>query len=414
MSRTENGQARSLESVRAVVDRLRARRDEIAQAIYAHIQEVVPNTVGGRDPTYQAGMLAAVTAVLDYCLEAIEHGPAWSEPIPVEAGAQARRAARAGVSVGAVLRRYVAGHRRLGEFVAEETTRLGFSSNESALHHIRRTQEALLERLTAAIEHEYDQERQRIGRSPEQRRVELVRRLLDGESVRRADLADLGYDLDAWHVGVIATGVRATEALEILKADDHQLLPVSNSEETVWAWLGGQRELAHADMERLRLDSEPTGVSLAVGEPARGIEGWRETHHQAQEALQVVLLGRQKRARYADIAVLTPWLEDPDRARSLIELYLSPLEDLKDGGAVSRQMLRAYFQAGRIVSAAACQLGVDRRTLAYRLRTTEECLGYQLEARLPALEIALRLHDLLNGQDCTNWKKSAPRISTLA
>ena len=396
-----------------MVNRLRARRDEIAQEIYAHIQEAVPDTVGGRDPTYQDGLLAAITAILDYCLKAIEHGPAWSEPIPVEAARQARRAACAGVSMGAVLRRYVAGHRRLGEFVAEETTRLGFSSNESALHHIRRTQEALLEHLTAAIEHEYNQERQRIARSPEQRRVELVRRLLDGESVRRTELAVLSYEFDAWHVGVIATGVRATEALEILKADDHQLMPVSNSEETVWAWLGGQREFARADMERL-LDSQPTGISLAVGESARGIEGWRETHHQAQKALQVVLLGRQKRARYADIAVLTPWLEDPDRARSLIELYLSPLEDQKDRGAVSRQTLRAYFQAGRIVSAAACQLGVDRRTLAYRLRTIEERLGYQLEARLTALEIALRLHDLLNGQDCTIWKNPAPRISTLA
>jgi len=128
----------------------------------------------------------------------------------------------------------------------------------------------------------------------------------------------------------------------------------------------------------------------------------------------VVLLGREKRARYADIAVLTPWLQDPDRARSLIELYLSPLENQKDGGAVSREALRAYFEAGRNVSAAACQLGIDRRTLAYRLRATEECLGYQLDTHLAGLWVALRLHDLLNGQDCTNWKISAPRISTLA
>jgi len=397
-----------------VVDRLRSRRDEIAQAIYARIQQAVPDTGGGRDAAYQAGMLAAVTAVLDYCLRAIEHGPAWSEPIPVEAAAQARRATRAGVSVGAVLRRYVAGHHRLGEFIAEETTRLGFSNNEPALHHIRKTQQELLEHLTAAIEHEYDQERQRIARSPEQRRVELVQRLLDGEPVTRTELAELGYKFDAWHVGMIATGPRATEALEILRADDHQLLQVWNSEETVWFWLGGQRKLTHADMERLRLSSELAGVSLAVGEPVRGVEGWRETHQQAQEALQVVLLGRQKRARYADIAVLTPWLQDPDRARSLIELYLSPLESQKDGGAVSRQALRAYFEAGRIVSAAACQLGIDRRTLAYRLSATEECLGYQLDTHLAGLWVALRLHDLLNGQDCTNWKTSAPPISTLA
>jgi DNA-binding PucR family transcriptional regulator len=379
-----------------VVDRLRARRDEIAQAIYDRLQEAVPDTVGGRDPAYQAGMLAAIAAVLDYSLEAIEQGPARPAPIPVEAAAQARRAARAGVSAGAVLRRYVAGHGLLGKFVAEETARLGLSSNEPALLHISSTHDALLGHFTAAIEREHDHEREQIARSPEQRRVELVQRLLlDGESVSRAELGDLRYRFDAWHVAVIATGAGAREALEIVKADDRQFLPIFHGEETVWAWLGGQRRPAHADMERMRLDSEPAGVSLALGEPATGLQGWRETHEQAQEALQVALLARQKRARYADIAVLMPFVQNPDRGRSFVELYLLPLNGQKDGGAALRQTLRAYLEADRNASSAARRLGIDRRTLTHRLDTIEERLGYKLAARKPELEIALRLHDLL-------------------
>lgn len=410
MPRTETSQARSIASVRAVVARLRSRHDEIASAINARMQEAVPDPVGGRDATYQAGMLAAVTAVLDYCLEAIENGPTWSEPIPVEAATQARRAARAGVSAGAVLRRYVAGHRRLGEFVTEETARLGVWSSEPALHLVRRTQEALLEHLTAAIEHEHDQERRRIARSPEQRRVELVRRLLDGASVGRAELADLGYRFDAWHVGVIAGGVGARSALESLKAD-RQLLPVSSGEETVWAWMGGQRRFTHADMDCMRLDPVP-GVSLAVGEPARGIEGWRQTHQQAQQALQVALIGSQAHTRYADIALLTPWLEDPDRGRALVELYLSPLENQKDGGAGSRQTLCSYLETERNVSSAARRLSIDRRTLANRLATIEDCLGYKLDARKSELEIALRLHELLKMHNAV--QSPTPRLPTLA
>ncbi len=396
-----------------VVDGLRARRAEIADAIHVHIREAVPDAVGERGSAYQAGALAAIGAVLDDGLKAIEHGSGWSEPIPADAAAQIRRAVRAGLGLGVVLRCYLAGHSRLSEFVEEEIERSGPADHAAVLHRIRRTLGALLESLTAAVEQEYERERQRIARSPEQRRLELVRRLLDAETVSRAELAGLGYRFDTWHVGVIATGGGARAALERLQTDS-QLLMVSQDEDTVWAWLGAQRKLTHAEMERLRLDYEHAEVSLALGEPAQGLPGWRETHEQAQQVQQVVLRWRQTRARYADIALLTPWLEEPERARVLVDLYLSPLADQKDGGVVSREALRAYFEAGRVVAAAASQLGVDRRTLAYRLRTVEECLGYPLDARLAELWAALQLHDLLQKQECTNWKNPIHRTSTLA
>jgi hypothetical protein len=325
----------------------------------------------------------------------VEHGPAPPCPIPPEAAAQARRAAHAGVSSGAVLRRYIAGHGRLGEFVTEETARAGLASNAPALRHISRTHDALLGHFTAAIEHEHEHERHKILRSPEQRRLGLVQRLLDGDSLSPAALAELPYRFDAWHVGMIATGPNATAAVEALRAG-RQLLAVPNGEETVSAWLGGQRRPAHADMERMRLDGETDGVALALGEPAKGIGGWRETHEQAQEALQIALFGRQHRARFLDIAVLMPFVKDPDRGRSLVELYLSPLNSQKDRGAALCQTLRAYLEADRNASSAARTLGIDRRTLISRIGTIEERLGYKLDARKPELEIALRLRDLLN------------------
>ena len=369
----ENGRPPSLESVRALVDRLRARHAEIARAIYDRLREAVPDSVGARDLTYQAGALAAVNAVLSYSFDVIEHGPGWSVPIPPDAVSQARRAARAGVSQGAVLRRYLAGHARLGEFVAEETTRIGLARTAPALLEISRTRETLLEYLTAAIEHEYDQEHQRIAHSPEHRRAELVRRLLDGDPVARSEPAGLCYPVDTWHVGVIATGASAKDALGRLKAN-RQLLSVPQSDETVWAWLGGQQQLTHADIERVYSDSESGDVLLAIGEPGRGIEGWRRTHHQAQQAHRVALLAPQPLTRYADIALLMPWLEELDEARALIDLYLSPLHRLKDGGAASRRVMRAYFETARNVSAAARKLGLERRTLAYRLQAIEDCL----------------------------------------
>jgi DNA-binding PucR family transcriptional regulator len=221
-----------------------------------------------------------------------------------------------------------------------------------------------------------------------------VRRLLNYEPVGNSELAHLRYTLDGWHLGVIVTGVSPRDALESLKAD-RQLLPVPQGDETVWAWLGARQQLTDADVKRLCSNDEPAGVSLAVGEPARGIEGWRQTHHQAQQALRVGVLTGRSRTRYADVALLAPWLEDSDRGQALVDLYLSPLDRQGDRGRISLQTLHAYHEASWNVSSAARKLGIDRRTLNYRLGTIEERLGYKLDARKAELAVALRLHALL-------------------
>ncbi len=241
MSVGELGGAKARGELRAtIVARLRARRPEIVQAIHAHILEAVPDLTGGRDLAYQAGLLAAVSAVLDFGLEAIEQDSTCPGSIPPEAGVQVRRAARAGVEPGTVIRRYVAGHGRLGEFIAEEAERAGLSGDGAALHNLRRTQETLLERLLAAIEREHVEERERMTRLPDQHRTKIVQRLLAEKHVEFAELAELGYDLHAsWHLGVIATGTGIQDALGCVKTRlGCEVLPAPCDDGTIWAWLG--------------------------------------------------------------------------------------------------------------------------------------------------------------------------------
>jgi DNA-binding PucR family transcriptional regulator len=389
--------ARSHAGIRVeMVERLRARHSEIAQAIYVRIREAVPDPVGGRDRAYQAGMLAAVTAVLGCCLEAIEHGPAWAGPIPAEAVAQAHRAARASVSLGAVLRRYVAGHRRLGEFVEEETEHIGLSSNGPALHHIRRTQEALLEHLTAAIEREYNQERQRAARSP---RHAVVQRLLAGVPVDPTELHTLGYELDAWHLCAIVTGRNAEKAVRRLAvAHGRELLPVACGGE-MWAWLGGQCKFTITGIEHVLSAKDYTDVSVAIGEVARGIEGWRLTHREAEAAQQVARYRPCRLTRYLDVAPEANALQDEALASSLIETHLSPLDDMRIGGQIARRTLRALFDTEHNVSSAAHRLDVDRSTVHRRRNEIEQRLGCRLHEHQVNIEIALRVEELLKRRD---------------
>jgi hypothetical protein len=387
-----------VEDARGVVERLRARRVELVQAIFARVRAGVFGGVGVEDAEYVAGLRTAVAAAVEYGLQGIERGEEWAGPIPVAVLEQARRAARAGVSLDMVLRRYVLGHTLLGEFVMEEVARGARDrvapAERGALRGLLRAQAVVLDRLLEAITGEYGNELIRVGLLPEQRRMERVRRLLDGCA---PEGSQLGYELEGWHVAVIArgsTGLR--EALCALAAGlDRRLLCVEYGEATFWAWLGGQRRLEMSALERAMADDFPTGVSLVVGEPACGLAGWRLTHQQAQAALVVALRRPRRFTRYADVVLLAAALRDEALGRALIEIYLAPMEDPRGGGSVLRETLRAYLATERSVSSAAAALGVARKTVASRLRTIEERLGRSLHPCPAELEVALLLEELV-------------------
>ena len=394
------GRVASLTSVRAgLAERLRARRSEIEEAILARFHDAGFDPAGGEDSEYVAGIRVGLAEAVDYSLMGIEQGEEWLASIPPAAVAQARRAARNGVSLERVLLRYNAGHTLLEDFVMQEAEHSDFSGQRIALRHVLRTQGALLDHFTASIANEYKLEVERAAQSPEMRRTERVQRLLAGAP---ADAAEFGYEFDAEHLGVIATGARAGETVRGLAARlGRQLLSASRSEETVWAWFGGQRRLEITDLEGALSAKEPDGVSLAIGGPGRGIDGWRLTHRQAQAAMLVALRSPQRLTRYADVALLAAVLRDRELARSLVEIHLSPLDAHKDG-AVSRATLRAYFAAGCNAATAAAALKVDRHTVERRLHAIETRMGRLLHTCQAELEVALRLEELGDARSTEN------------
>jgi hypothetical protein len=234
--------------------------------------------------------------------------------------------------------------------------------------------------------------------SSQQRLAQRVRGLLDGEAVEHAGL---DYELGGWHLGVIAVGTDAARAvLALAERVDRRLLSVVQGEQGVWAWLGGGERFAAGEVELLAASMDGMGspaggdLVLALGEPARGVEGWRLTHRQAQAALVVALRRPPGCTRYADVALLATALKDQALASALIEIYIAPLEDGRGGGPVLRETLRAYLAAERNISSTAAALGVVRKTVDTRLRTIEERLGRTLHPCPAELEIALELEQI--------------------
>jgi PucR C-terminal helix-turn-helix domain/GGDEF-like domain len=370
-------------------ERLSARRAEIEQAVLTRVH-AVSDPSEATDPEYVNGLRAAVAAAVAYALAAVELGEERSPPAPPVLLAQARMAARNGVGLDTVLRRYFAGHALVGDYLVEEAERDGLKG--IALQRLLRAQATLFDRLLAAVSEEYAREADsRLGTS-EERRAERLERLLAGELL---DTSEFAYDFEGFHLGAIASGPGAADALgDLANSLDRRLLLVRYNGDTVWAWLGSRRRTDPVEIERLVASTWPPRISLAIGEPAENLAGWRLTLLQARAAMPIALRSPEALIHYADVALLASALQDDLLSASLHQLYLAPLEGERDGGETARQTLRAYFAAGRNVSSAAAALGVSRQAVNSRLRAIEERLGRSLGGCATELEVALHMHSL--------------------
>jgi len=374
-------QARSL-----LAERLRARLPELQTAIGTRVYAISdPRDV--TDPAYVEGLNAALAAAVEYRLEVLGVGERAASDVPAALLAQARLDARDRVPLDTVLRRYFAGNALFADFLAEEAEREGVPN--ATLRNLLAAQATVGDRLLAAVSAEHAREAQVRPSSTAERRRESVKRLLAGEFV---DHAELEYDLDAQHLGLMARGERAEPLLRgLAKRLDRRLLAVQREEEPTWAgWLGGSRPVEAADAVRILAELNRQGVTVTIGEPAEGLAGWRFSHLQAKAALALAERRGETLVRYADVAIEAAVLRDDLLARSLRELYLEPLEGMRDGGKVARETLRAYFAAERNISSTAAALGVDRRTVRNRIRAIEELIGRPLTVAAADLEIALR------------------------
>lgn len=370
---------------------LQGRRPEIEAMAFARAHSIA-EPESEHDAEYVAGLREAIAAAVDYGVLAMiqADGPLGAPPEPLLA--QARRAASSGIGLDVVLRRYVAGYLVLGDLAAR-----GLESGEMALdgddfRQVWRTCGLLLDQLMLAVAREYREAAACRRPSAEERRARQVKMLLAG---RLMEADGLDYALDGWHVGAIARGTGAKHFLrQLARHLDRRLLLVMPGDGTVWAWLGGRRPITTAEVKRCIPSPWPGNLSLSIGEPERGIAGWRLTHLQSKDAAPIALHPEPHLVFYADVTLLAGALKDDVLANSLKHLYLDPLTLERDGGASLRQTLRTYLGARRSVSSTAALMGKSRQTITARLRVAEEKIGRPLDSCGSEIETALRLQEL--------------------
>jgi PucR C-terminal helix-turn-helix domain/GGDEF-like domain len=375
-------------SAASLADRLTNRLPDLERMIFTRVEAVADPRDGDAD--YLVGLRASVRVGLEYALRALKGGEEGAGAIPDLLLDQAREAARNGISLDTVLRRYLAGHTILLDLVIREaaTERLP----RGALQELLRTQATLLDRLLAAVADEHSRVLALgLDSSTGARRLRTIERLVTGEDPGPAP--ELRYELGGKHVALIVAGPGAPELLQDLSTnlDRSLLLATPDNGEVFWAWLGGRTSLGTAQLAERAAATPVPDMRLAIGESGGGIDGWRLSHRQARAAWPIARRGADHVVRYVDVALLTSALQDQLLVESLQKLYLEPLEDDRDGGETLRRTLRAYFAANQSAASAAAMLGVSRQAVSGRLRMIEERIGRPLASCVTELDTALRM-----------------------
>jgi hypothetical protein len=376
----------------ALEARLRARQPELERSVMTRIF-AISDPSRAPDPSYVDGLRVALAAAVDYGLAAIAETEREPRPVPVELLAQARLAARNGVSLEAVLRRYAAGHSLLADGVLEEAEALGIGLIE--LKSVLRALAARYDRIVAAVGDEYTREASPGPPNAERRRLSLVRRLLAGEQL---EATELGYPMDGQHLAIVGSGLGTEEALSRLAQRlDRRLLIAAPEERLIWAWLGGRERFGREEIDVVASNCWPADVRLACGTPGRGLAGWRLSYRQASSALGVALRRPRAFTRYCDVALLAAILRDEDLIAYLTETYLAPLKAERGRAETLRGTLRAYFAADCNAASAASGLGISRQTVTSRLRTVEGHLDCSLRTCRGEMEAALGIAEITDG-----------------
>jgi hypothetical protein len=365
-------------------------RPEIEEAIRVRAFAVASPS-GAEAPGYLEGLRGAIVAAVDSALRAIGEGVERSEAVPPQIRAQARNAARSGVGLDIVLRRYAAGYSVLGDFLRQAVRQTGHGDEETE-SRLQRDLAALFDHLVEVVGDEYRDEAGKATRGDSGRDSAAISRLLAGELV---DTSRIDYEFRGWHLGLLAWGAKTKPLLRALASTlDRRLLIAEAREGAISAWLGGRDEFSDDQLLQLaEVALSESDARLAVGEPGKDQAGWRMTHLQARKAYEVALHDRSPFVRYRDVALIATVLHDDLLRGFLTESYLRPLS-IERGGARGLETLKAYFGSGRSVSSTAAALGVTRQTVTNRLRVIEERIGGSLESRGAELEAALRLSDL--------------------
>jgi hypothetical protein len=379
-----------------VAAKLISETDQLVETMLVRMHDEAPGFDVYSRPELAEGLRASCYGNVRVALQSLGGDREPPRNAPAEALNEARASARAEVGLEPLLHTYRIGHAVVLErfFSLLEELDLASSQRHSATLIGSKYLFAYVDRVVGEVSEEYAAERHRVLRSSIQRRVQLVRDVLAGASI---DSVELGYRLEQEHLAVVAVGSGADASLrDLARRLERSVLTVAMTDDTVWAWLGSRRRSDRSERQDLAWLRAEDKTRYAAGEPLWGVTGFRESHEQALAAYRVSAHLAEPVTRYDDVALEAAMLSDVRTARRFVERELGSLTARDPKTTALRETLGTYLDYGLNAAAAAPELHVSDRTVAYRIRGIEVLLGRNVMSRSTELAAAVRLHRVLS------------------
>lgn len=387
--------------------------DAIAADMTAQIHAEIDGVPDGlRLETY-----ASCRANIGLIIQMIQDGLEASGAIaPLEATHYSREYARAGMPIEALMRTYRIGHAVLSQEWLERL-QVAKARREVLAEAVTVSSAwmfAYVDAVSAGIAESYMLERERWVRSAAALRADEVRAILDGRQIDEQRASQrLRYELNRMHVALIVTGEEAEdadatiglyervahEAERAIGGVDALCVPLGLRTLVAWVSFGDERAPDVSSLDAVRApDAVAAGVRLAVGEPARGLAGFRRTYEDAKLAQRVSRL-RDRRpgsvTRYQDAVLLGLLAQDASVASRFVSGELGGLVEDSDSARRVAATLKVFLEEGSSNVRAARRLGVHENTVAYRVKRAEALLGRPIDDRRLELRAALLLVDVV-------------------
>jgi DNA-binding PucR family transcriptional regulator len=405
-----DGSAKLPESVVAELRRTAAELQENVPSYAADMLDYIVERIpeAGADDDLRGLTLGPCSSNLEAALSMVRHGiDATAATAPVTALEHARAMAARGYSVDVMLRFYRIGHAYFSARIL--TTITGLVPDPAlALAVVDDLQQfafVYTDRISSEVAAEYVAELDRIENRVRAARTDAVRGLITGDRIDlgRAERT-LSHRLTGWQTAFVCWTDREDADLERVGTvvgahfgSPHPLL-VPDGAQALWGWVSTTRAPGVAPEDLAPLTGQiPKMVRVAIGTPAQGAGGFRDSHAQAQRGRRIIeLSGREAPVTsYAEMALVDTMSGDLDLARAFVAAELGALAVTGRREEEERRALLAVLDAQGGLAAAAEELGVHRNTVLQRVRRAEERRGRPATERVAELHAALRLVHVL-------------------
>jgi DNA-binding PucR family transcriptional regulator len=397
--------------VAETADRLHARLADVSSIVFRSLEDQIPDLRG--DARLMELLAASVEGNVDTVLHALRYDIAVERvEAPTAALEYARRLAQQGMPVNALVRAYRLGQRRINELVFAELRAIDIPEpmRVSVIEAITATLFEYIDWMSQQVVAIYEDERERWLENQNSLRALRVREVLAAHRTIDVDAAttSIRYPLRWHHVGLVLwypdVGADGDELArlqrflrELAESAGAAAAPlfVAADQTCGWGWLPyrASTDDAPTAVRRFAL-ARPDAPSLAIGTMADGVEGFRQSHREAETARSVSVIA--KRPEPTVISASDPGLSvvarlggDVAGTRDWVATVLGDLAIDNENDGRLRDTLRVFLACGASYKVAAEELNLHFNSVKYRVGRAVARRGREIGSDRLDVELAL-------------------------